>query len=188
MSCCEPTGPEPVQPDFSGIDCSGTQPAWCVCLTNMLRVYVGDFEGQYDDCRLLSVIVVAAYQVCCELECCPSISVPSISCGSIDEDPTNYPEFCNLCVLKSACIIDTSSLRRQLNTRSIEASCGSARLKVLQANSLFNSLLTNGPCISYQNLIDELCFKCPLQTAACCAQIVGAFGTDLCCNNRKGRC
>lgn len=151
---------------------------WEVCALNMLRVMIGDLgtPPQYSDERLVQIMKVAGYYVMTDLACCRYVTKPAItSCGEFTSNPLDYPPFTNLMILKAACLVDQSSLRAKAAAEGIRATCGPATLQVISASSSYSLLLKSGPCSAYLALKEDLCFKCPIQSGALCAQILGPF-------------
>lgn len=163
----------------SGSGFDGTQNDWENCLITMVRTFSGDLSDPpvFSDDRILQVIRVAAFNVSTELSCCEAVCKPRINpcTGDMEGNPLLNAGFTSLLTLKAACIIDQGLLRDKARTEGVKAVCGPATLQVMNGSSAFSLLFQFGPCMSYQTLKEELCFKCPMSTAANCELVVGAF-------------
>ena len=151
------------------------------CLISMLRVMIGDLSDppMFTDERLAQVIKASAYFTATELSCCSSVNKPTLSlCGDFVEDPLIYPEFVNLMILKAACIVDQGHARQQAIMSGVSAKCGPASLQISSSNN-FQVLLKEGPCAAYSALKEDLCWRCPLQSASYCAMVVGSFASGI---------
>lgn len=154
---------------------------WEDCLLEMLRVLINDMDSAlYSDERLLQVIKAAAYYVNTDLSCCAAIAKPELDeCGDFVGDPLEYPPFANLVLLRAACLVDQGTLRTRLAAEGVKAVCGPVSMQVMGGSSSFQILLDQGPCASYNSLKDDLCFRCPIQSAAYCTQVI-SLGIDSC--------
>lgn len=151
---------------------------WEPCVINMLRAFTGDLgtPPEFSDERLYLVLKAAFFYVQSDLAACPVVDRPAVDpCGDLTESPLEYPPFLNLSVLKAACIIDQGKARAKAALEGVRATCGPATLQVTQASNAFRALFEWGPCAAYKELKLELCFKQPLVSSACCAQIMGPF-------------
>lgn len=184
MSCepctyeIEPTIVDPSDP----VDCQVAVD----CLISMVRVYLGDFDGlEFTNERLLQVLGAAQFCVSTDLACCDYVKIPPVStCGFTCFEPTEFPSYAQLLVLKAVCIINMGVVRGRAVADGIRASCGPASLSISSSSSFFDALAKGGACKAYDELKIQLCFKCPLQSGVMCAQIVGAFTSK----NMRGGC
>jgi len=147
---------------------------WESCLIELVRILINDVDClKYDDNRILLLIKSAAYYVTSDLSCCPNIQKPSISnCGDFEDNPLEFPEFTNLLILRAACIVDQGELRSKAAAEGLKAVCGPVSMQVLSGSGSFGLLFSEGACAAYKNLKDDLCFRCPIQSASCCQQII----------------
>lgn len=165
---------------------------WAPCLSNMLRVHIGDFTDppQYSDERLFQVISSAAWLLDSEL-CSCEIDKPTVECdGTMDSNPLDFPGYSNLLVLKSACLLDRGQARQKFIADGIRAACGPAMVQVMTGSEVYKALFEYGACAAFNQLKMELCFLCPLKSATHASQIVGFFVSDYyaSCGNFTGRC
>lgn len=165
----------------SGITDCLTPSGWGDCTTSLFRVHVGDFETPptWSDERSLDILKAAAFSVQSDLQYCTSLSVPQIDycTGNFNTNPYLNPPFINLWVLKAACIVDRGLVRTRALQDGIKATCGPATLQITNGSAVYQTLFSDGACSAYDRLIEDLCFRAPLQTAAFCTQIVGVFTT-----------
>ena len=191
---CEPcnytpsSNPDVIDP---GVDPDPLDPN-CACIINLLRVYLADYEGtSFSNTRLLQVLHAAQFYVASDLVCCDYVKQPSAgSCEFICHDPLQYPSYTQLVVLKAACIVNMGVVRSRAAADGIRATCGPASLAISSSSSFLDALYNGGPCKAYEELKTNLCFKCPMQSGALCAQIVGTFTSknlrNCCTSNYSG--
>ncbi len=153
------------------------------CLIQILRTHIGDWDNEWSDSRLLDILKAAAYQVSSEVTC---IDVPEINLctGDFNTNPFLYPSYVNLWILKSACIIDQGQLRVKAIQEGLKAVCGPASLDIRTGGRSYQILFSEGPCAAYKDMLENLCFRSPLQTASFCSQIVGTFVSQYYCGYR----
>ena len=172
------------------IDPSGFLPpsGWSDCAVTVVRALIGDTSLLYTDDRIFQLINAAAVYVLADLTCCTVVSRPiiDICTGSASADPSQYPGFFALLTLKAACLFDQGNARSQSQTQGVKAVCGPATLQIASSSSSFSTLFSNGPCMAYKELKEDLCFRCPIQSASCMSQILGPFISDSFrwCNSR----
>ncbi len=148
--------------------------SWNIELPIIVRTLINDFgeEQQYNDERLLQVIVVAARYVQFDVSLDQTYSVDVIN-PSISPDPTiNKDEiFVGLVSLKAACFIDQSTVRTKAAMDGVRASLGPASLSVGGGMEGLKILLSNGSCSSY----DELTAHWDLAQATAAKAILSPF-------------
>ncbi len=154
--------------------------SWLPCLASLLRAHIGDLDEPptYTDDRLGDILIAAAFEVSNSVTC---IDVPTINfCGgSFSSNPFLYPSFVNLWVLKAACMVDRSAIRTRALQDGIRAVAGPASLEVKSGGILtYKVLFENGACAAYQDMLENLCFRAPMESAANCVQIVGTFVSE----------
>lgn len=134
--------------------------AWQTEMTIIVRTLINDldlFSPTYSDARIEQVIVVAGTFVQQEANLKKTYDI-DVSVPSITEDPTTPirdDTFVTLTCLKAACIIDQSTYRTKAATDGIRASLGSASIGISSNLSGFKTILDQGPCAMYQQLLDE---------------------------------
>lgn len=164
---------------------------WEDCTITMLRVLLGDLSDppQYTDDRLLQILNTSAYFVLLDLACCSTVSKPDIDvCGTLSGDPLEHPGFTNLMVLKAGCLIDGAAFRIKAASEGVRAVAGPVSIQTGSSASSYKLLFENGPCSAYNQLKEDLCMRCPAQSAAWCGQVLGPYvglgnlsGSDACC-------
>ena len=166
---------------YNACDCSGTEinPSGNEtsenCMVNMVRALIGDWDFNYSNERLEQLLGAATFYVVNDLSCCQSVCKPaSVTCGVLPDDVLDYPSFAHLVALKASCLIDQSTIREKAAIDGIRAVCGPASVSVSSSSSL-KTLIDSGPCAAYEQTKEDLCFRCPIQSAVCCAQIMDAF-------------
>lgn len=121
----------------------------------IIRTLINDVENipKYSDERLHQVIVVAAKYVQFDVDLNNRYKL-DIANPEITPDPTaaNDDIFISLTCLKSACIIDQSSVRTKAALEGIRAALGPASLSVGGSLEGLRMILEMGPCASYEEL------------------------------------
>lgn len=121
----------------------------------IIRTLINDVENipKYSDERLHQVIVVAAKYVQFDVNLANTYQL-NIANPEITPDPTaaNDDIFISLTCLKSACIIDQSSVRTKAALEGIRAALGPASLSVGGSLEGLRMILEMGPCASYEEL------------------------------------
>lgn len=163
---------------------------WAGCLLGLFRAHVGDFTDPptWSDSRALDILVASAFQVSQEVNC---ISVPSLNfcTQEFTSNPFHYPKFIALWMLKAACIVDQGALRTRALQEGLRASCGPALLEVKGGGqSVYKVLFEEGPCKAYKDLLENLCFRSPIQTGEHCTQVVGTFVSTYYKEGCRGSC
>lgn len=134
--------------------------AWNKEIPLIVRVIIDDLSSpyKYSDNRLSQVIVVAAQFVKEDLTGSESYNI-NIERPEITPDPTVSDTrddiFINCVALKTACIIDQSSIRTKAATEGIRAALGPASLSVSGNMTGFKILLDQGPCALYSKFISD---------------------------------
>ena len=133
--------------------------SWNTEIPLIVRVLINDIISpyQYSDHRLNQVIAVAAQFVKEDLEN-KDYSI-NISQPNISPDPTDTAQrddiFINCVSLKSACIIDQSTLRTKVALEGVRAALGPASLSVSGNAAGLKILLDEGPCALYEQFISN---------------------------------
>jgi hypothetical protein len=148
--------------------------SWQIELPIIVRTLINDFSDQpvYSDERIIQVVSVAAkyvqFDVALNYEYTVDVTGPTIT-----PDPTlNKDEiFIGLVSLKTACIIDQSTLRTKAATEGIRASLGPASLSVGGSLEGLKMILEKGPCALYE----ELKYHWDLKDATAIAAVLGPF-------------
>ena len=122
----------------------------------IVRTLINDLDTEnpsYSDDRLLQVITVAAKYVQFDVVLDHQYLVDVVN-KAITPDPTadNDSIFISLVGLKSACMIDQSTLRSKAALEGIRASLGPAQLSVAGSLAGFDLIIDKGPCAAYDEL------------------------------------
>lgn len=129
--------------------------SWQVEIPIIVRTLINDLGDQpvYSNERILQVITVAAQYVQFDVVLDHKYSV-DVANNEITPDPTADRDeiFISLVSLKSACIIDQSSLRTKAAMEGIRASLGPANLSVGGSLEGFKLIIEQGPCALYEEL------------------------------------
>lgn len=129
--------------------------SWQTEIPIIVRTLINDWADQpvYSDERIIQVITVAAKYVQFDVSLDTKYNV-DVSNLVIDPDPTLVKDeiFTSLVSLKSACIIDQSSLRTKAAVEGIRASLGPASLWVGGSLEGIKMVLQQGPCALYDEL------------------------------------
>jgi hypothetical protein len=148
--------------------------SWQIELPIIVRTLINDLSDQpvYSDERIIQVVTVAAKYVQFDVVLDHQYQV-DVANPSISPDPTLDRDeiFISLVSLKSACIIDQSTLRTRAATEGIRASLGPASLSVGGSLEGLKMILEKGPCALY----DELTSHWDVRDAAAVAAVLGPF-------------
>lgn len=129
--------------------------SWQAEIPIIVRTLINDWSDQpvYSDERIIQVITVAAKYVQFDVALDTKYNI-DVSNLVIDPDPTLSKDeiFTSLVSLKSACIIDQSSLRTKAAIEGIRASLGPASLSVGGSLEGIRMVLEQGPCALYEEL------------------------------------
>lgn len=133
--------------------------SWQIEIPIIVRTLISDLDPAnptYSDERLLQVISVAAkyvqFDVVLDHIYTVDVSVPSIS-----PDPTDDRDeiFISLVSLKAACLVDQSTFRTKAAAEGIKAALGPASLSVAGNASIWKTILEEGPCAIYDELVSH---------------------------------
>lgn len=129
--------------------------SWNLEIPIIVRTLINDWSETptYSDERILQVISVAAKYVQFDVSLENAYTIDVVN-PNITPDPTalNDSIFISLVSLKSACIIDQSTLRTKAAMEGIRAALGPANLSVAGSLTGIKMILDNGPCATYEEL------------------------------------
>jgi hypothetical protein len=130
--------------------------SWQSEIPVIVRTLINDLDTDnptYTDDRLLQIITVAAKYVQFDVVLDQSYVVDVVD-KTISPDPTvtNDSIFISLVGLKSACIIDQSTLRTKAALEGIRAALGPAQLSIAGSLAGFDLIIDKGPCAAYDEL------------------------------------
>lgn len=132
--------------------------AWDTTMVIMLRTLIDDLDAEeYTDARLKQVLVVAGQFTVVDVDFDVDYTI-NIATPDITPDPTVDPQddgFINLTVLKAACTIDKGNMRVAAMSAGVEARCGPAVMRTLRRMEGFKTLIENGYCATYEQLVTE---------------------------------
>lgn len=132
--------------------------SWQIEIPIIVRTLINDLGDQpvYSDERIAQVIAVAAKYVQFDVVLDHSYQV-DVSNPNITPDPTDDRDeiFISLVSLKAACIIDQSTFRTKAATEGIRAALGSAQLSVAGNLAGWKTILEQGPCAAYDELVSH---------------------------------
>jgi hypothetical protein len=129
--------------------------SWQIEIPIIVRTLINDWSDQpvYSDERIIQIITVAAKYVQFDvvLEHQYSVDVTNLV---LDPDPTTDRDeiFISLVSLKTACLIDQSTLRTKAAMEGIRASLGPASLSVGGSLAGLKMIIEEGPCALYEEL------------------------------------
>jgi len=129
--------------------------SWQIEIPMIVRILIGDLSDSpvYSDDRLLQTIVVAAKYVQFDIILDHTYQV-NIASPELIPDPTVDDDsiFISLVSLKTACIIDQSTLRTKAAMEGIRAALGSASLSIGGSLAGLKMIIDEGPCAAYAEL------------------------------------
>ncbi len=129
--------------------------SWSIEIPIMVRVLINDLSDAptYSDERLLQTIAVAAKYVQFDVVLDNTYTIDVVS-PSLSPDPTINDDsiFISLVALKTACLIDQSTLRTKAALEGIRAALGPANLSVAGSMAGINLVIDKGPCAAYDEL------------------------------------
>lgn len=134
--------------------------AWQTELTLIVRTLINDLEAvpTYSDARIRQMIMVAFQYVITDINLPLNYAVDIVG-QNISPDPTmgesRNVDYLGLVALKSACMLDQSTLRTKLTTEGIRASLGPASMVLVGGARAFMSILEVGPCALYEDLVNN---------------------------------
>lgn len=129
--------------------------SWQIEIPIIVRTLINDWSDppQYSEERLLQVISVAAKYVQFDVVLDHQYAVDVVS-PTITPDPTVDRDeiFISLISLKTACIIDQSTLRTKAALEGIKTALGPASLSIVNSLDGWKMVLDKGPCATYEEL------------------------------------
>lgn len=131
---------------------------WQVEVPIIIRNLINDLESTptYSDDRIIQLATVAARYVLAEANFTTTYTVDIIN-QTISPDPSDPSsrdtDFVGLLSLKSACILDQSTFRTKAALEGIRTALGSANLSVQGNLSGYKTILDQGPCALYEQLV-----------------------------------
>lgn len=129
--------------------------SWQTEIPVIVRTLINDWSDppQYSEERLLQVISVAAKYVQFDVSLDNQYIVNVIN-PDISPDPTSNQDeiFISLVSLKTACIIDQSTLRTKAALEGIKTVLGPASLSMVNSLDGWKMVLEKGPCATYEEL------------------------------------
>lgn len=132
--------------------------SWQIEIPLIVRTLINDLSDTptYSDERIQQVVTVAAKYVQFDVSL-DNQYVVNVSLSTITPDPTEINDdiFVSLLCLKSACIIDQSTLRTKAAMEGIRAALGPASLSVGGSLDGIKILLDKGPCQTYKELTEH---------------------------------
>jgi hypothetical protein len=148
--------------------------SWQTEVVPMVRILINDITApyEYNDERIISTILVAAKYIQFDVDFDYEYVVDIIN-ETIAPDPTEVNDqlFIVLLSLKTACLIDQSSLRTKAAIEGVRAALGPASLSVGGAASAWKMILENGPCKLYADLSEYR----DVENASAISAILGPF-------------
>lgn len=131
--------------------------SWQVELPILIRSFINDLSDNptYSDERIIQLSLVAAQYTIIDIEFNNNYTIDVIN-QTISPDPTELAEkdidFIGFAALKSACLLDHSSLRTRAQLEGISTTLGPAKLDVSSGLSGYKIILEQGPCKMYEQL------------------------------------
>lgn len=129
--------------------------SWQLEIPIIVRTLINDLSDTptYSDTRILQIISVAAKYVQFDINLEYKYII-DVANTTISPDPTSNNDsiFISLIGLKSACIIDQSSLRTKAALEGIKTALGPAQLSIAGNLAGFSLLINKGPCGAYEEL------------------------------------
>lgn len=133
---------------------------WQVEIPIIVRNLINDLDNTptYSDDRINQLAVVAARYVLSEVNLNNEYNLDIIN-STINPDPSDPnnrdTDFVGFIALKAACLLDHSTFRTKAANEGISASLGSAKLSVGGNLSGYKTIIDNGPCSMYDQLVME---------------------------------
>jgi hypothetical protein len=129
--------------------------AWNTEIPIIVRTLISDLSDPptYSDARLLQIIAVAAKYVQFDVVLDQVYTIDVVN-PNISPDPTVSDDsiFISLVSLKTACLIDQSTLRTKAVMEGVRAALGPASLSVGGSMTGIKLILDHGPCGAYDEL------------------------------------
>lgn len=137
--------------------------SWATDSLTMLRVMLNDagVTQTYTDDRLTDLLITAAYIIRIDVNFNTSYNV-DITNKLVTPEPVDQSdgkEFTSFTVLKAACLMDESSFRTAALLQGVSARCGPASITTSNYGGYLKELLTAGPCLMYDNLVNQYNFS-----------------------------
>jgi len=131
----------------------------------MIRTMLNDAgcngENKYNTQRLEELLITSAYFLPLEINF-DSTYVIDVAAYTITPDPISQDdgtEFISFMVLKAACLTDESAFRSAALLQGVTARLGPASIQTSSYGSQLSTLLTKGPCKSFEDLKNEYNFS-----------------------------
>jgi hypothetical protein len=131
---------------------------WDIEIPIIVRTLINDLESTptYSDERIKQLITVSAKYVVIDANLSISYNIDVVN-ETITPDPsdpeTRDTEFVGLIALKAACILDQSTFRTKAALEGIRTSLGSASLAINNNLGGYKTILDQGPCALYDQLV-----------------------------------
>lgn len=131
---------------------------WEIEIPIIVRSLINDFgpSPSYSDDRILQLAVVSAQYVIKEANLATNYTVDIVNID-ITPDPsdnaTRDTDFIGFIALKSACLLDQSTFRTKAALEGIKTALGSANISVAGHLSGYKTILDQGPCALYDQLV-----------------------------------
>jgi len=136
--------------------------SWQIEIPLITRTLINDLsdQPQYSDERIVQLVTIAAQYVKSEINLGRTYNIDIVN-QIISPDPTNPDpgnplardnDYIGFIALKSACLLDQSTLRTKALMEGIRASLGPAVISVAGNIRAYQILLEQGPCSTYQEL------------------------------------
>jgi hypothetical protein len=148
--------------------------SWQIEIPIIVRTLINDWDANptYSDERITQMVVVAAKYVQWDVNLDNNYIIDPVGL-TITPDPVDANDdlFISLVSLKSACLVDQSTLRTKAAMEGIRAALGPANLSVAGSMVGIRMLLDSGPCASYT----ELSNNWDIQNASAVRAILSPF-------------
>ena len=132
-------------------------PYWQIEIPIVVRALIGDYNENtnYSDDRINQIAIVSSQYVVSEINLNKKYTINIIN-NDISPDPSHPDsrdaDFIRFWGLKTACLIDQSSLRTRALSSGVRTSLASALLDIDSNVDSYKLLLENGPCNVYNKL------------------------------------
>lgn len=131
---------------------------WEIEIPIIVRSLINDLgpEHTYTDERILQLAVVAANYVTKEANLSKEYNVDIVNVDIIpdpSDNSTRDTDFISFIALKSACLLDQSTFRTKAALEGIKTALGPASLSVGGNLSGYKTILDQGPCKLYDQLL-----------------------------------
>lgn len=131
---------------------------WEIEIPIIVRSLINDLgpEQTYSDDRILQLAVIAANYVTKEVNLSRNYNVDIVNID-ITPDPSDNnsrdTDFISFIALKTSCLLDQSTFRTKAALEGIRTALGSANLSVSGNLSGYKTILDQGPCKLYNELV-----------------------------------